>query len=101
MNLVRGKIFGLTPCIPIFFKTSARWSCGEFDACFGSLADILRGESHVRFASCRAEPRQCDPLSGLTIADVMLVIARITAQPTRNFKRSSVLDGVISRISGL
>ena len=56
MNLVRGKIFGLTPCIPIFFKTGSSFLPNRLKAARDCQTSITRQPPGIGPAMCASTP---------------------------------------------
>ena len=56
MNLVRGKIFGLTPCIPIFFKTGLSFLPNWLKAARDCQTSITRQPPGIGPAMCASSP---------------------------------------------
>src|SRR5580765_1376283 len=56
MNLVRGKIFGLTPCIPIFFKTGLSFLPNRLKAARDCQTSITRQPPGIGPAMCTSSP---------------------------------------------
>src|SRR5262245_14659878 len=56
MNLARGKIFGLTPCIPIFFKTGLSFLPNRLKATLDCQTSITRQPPGIGPAMCASTP---------------------------------------------
>ena len=56
MNLVRGKIVGLTPCIPIFFKTGLSFLPNWLKAARDCQTSITRQPPGIGPAMCASSP---------------------------------------------
>src|SRR4029079_5640653 len=56
MNLVRGKIVGLTPCIPIFFKTGLSFLRNWLKAARDCQTSITRQPPGIGPAMCVSNP---------------------------------------------
>ena len=56
MNLVRGKIFGVTPCIPIFFKTGLSFLPNRLKAVRDCQTSITRQPPGIGPAMCASTP---------------------------------------------
>ena len=56
MNLARGKIFGLTPCIPIFFKTGLSFLPNRLKAARDCQTSITRQPPGIGPAMCASSP---------------------------------------------
>src|SRR5260221_10566556 len=56
MNLVRGKIFGLTPCIPIFFKTGLSFLPNRLKAARDCQTSITHQPPGIGPAMCASSP---------------------------------------------